>query len=622
MFDIMQSVLSQGIVPWLSRCTHRSHSRGRLHLVVLSVAIAHVLLAPCQHSFADEQEAPTASPDTPKLYSPFDEPKPRIPAEISSDRRLDTKVTISVRCMNMKQLFADLSAKTGVKVTANRQLWGERPVVFLHDKPLRDVMIEISALYGYHWFVTGHKDAWSYELSEDLVHSKRRDQVRDSQEEAKAKALLDAIEEASAALRSDAALARLQQTNPRLYGSVVDPGKRELLKLIMLMDRATIRALLNDVGMIEKYSDLSPQMQSAVLKTLNAGLQNGNDPKSEPWTADQLKTSVIQIKRWRATIFTPPHVCLYVNLPGKDGGPGKRYMSGWPSYDVGEPDLLNMPAAPAGRVIGDQLPHQTKITIKQIREQLYGGSILVGDVLEAIAKQAGVNIVADYYFQETSLPACTDQPLDVLVSNVCRQMDYTCQVEKDTLRFRSNKWFLQPLPDEPPSSLQEHWWRKVIETGGLSLNDLLDIACLPGQETFWGGFRFIPQAWQARYFPRTARVVRMLGSILEAEACTPEGLPVCKLSDDQFSRITDWATVMGVKSVQDELPRCTIKIEKSGDPINSLKFTLVLPDGTPRTVPLSATLQHLDEKQRHKLAEEKASEQASDTIELSVSGKE
>ena len=518
----------------------------------------------------------------------------------------------------MKDLFLEISRQTGVKIVTDRDLRGERPIVFLRDKPLRDVMTEIANLYGYYWLVKGKRDAWTYDLFEDTVHAKRRDQVRDSQETAQVESLLDSVDICSKALDSDADLQELQKTHPRLYNSTTEPVNGAILKVIRLMDRATLRSLVNDIGMTLDYSKLSPEMQAGVLNFLNAGMNSGGDPGTEPWTAERMRSARVQFKRWRASIFAPPHLIIIVSVPAKADGTGAaKFFEEWPDYDEGEPDLQTMAEAPPGRVIGDPLPKDIKITVKQTRQQLYNGTILVGDALAAIADQAKVNVVADYYFQEIPIPACSEKPLDALVSEICRTMDYTCQVEKDTLRFRCNKWYLQPLPEEPPAKLQEYWWKKVADTGGLSLYDLIDIACLPGQQTFWGGFRFIPQARQARLFPRTARVVQMLGS-LEAEACTPMGLPVWKLGADQFARIADWAGVIGVKETPEGLLQCMIRIEKSGDPVNSLKFMLILPDGRPRSVGLTASLESLDEKKRRKLAEERAAELSSDRVEVAV----
>jgi len=49
-------------------------------------------------------------------YNPFDEPKQKVRDEILADKRLDVKVNVSCKSRNLKDLFADLSAKTGVKL--------------------------------------------------------------------------------------------------------------------------------------------------------------------------------------------------------------------------------------------------------------------------------------------------------------------------------------------------------------------------------------------------------------------------------------------------------------------------------------------------------------------------
>jgi hypothetical protein len=334
-----------------------------------------------------------------------------------------------------------------------------------------------------------------------------------------------------------------------------------------------------------------------------------------------MQSAIVRLKRWRMTIFTPPHVMLVIGVPAnKEGTGGSRIMCGWPGYSDGEPDLLNMPEAPPGRVIGDPLP-DAKITFEKQHEVYHYGVILMQDVLAAIAEQAKLNVVADYYFQEIDMPACSEEPLDKLVPELCLKMGYTCQVEKDTLRFKCNKWYLQPLQEEPPSKYQESLWKRLADTGALTLDDLMDIACLPGQQTFWGGFRFIPQAQQARLFPRTARLVRMLGSTLEAEAATAKGLPVSKMDAEQFSRIVDWAGIVGIKETPDGLLKSTVRIKRTGDPETNLQFTLVLPDGTSRNVALNARLEPFDEKARRTLAEERAAELAADRVDLSPSGK-
>ena len=109
----------------------------------------------------------------------------------------------------------------------------------------------------------------------------------------------------------------------------------------------------------------------------------------------------------------------------------------------------------------------------------------------------------------------------------------------------------------------------------------------------------------------------MLGSTLEREASSEKGLSVSKLDSEQFSRIVDWAGVMGIKETPEGLLKSTILLERSGNPETKLVFTLVLPDGTHRNVALNARLEPFDEKERRTLAAERAAELAADTVELS-----
>ena len=119
-----------------------------------------------------------------KPYQPLDEPKPKLPQEILTDSRLDRRVKVFVKSKNLQQLFAELSAKTDIKLLANQKLWGERAIIYFHDRPLRDVMTEVANLFGYHWSVKGFPGHYRYELYEDSRHAKRRDGLRKEQAEA------------------------------------------------------------------------------------------------------------------------------------------------------------------------------------------------------------------------------------------------------------------------------------------------------------------------------------------------------------------------------------------------------------------------------------------------------
>jgi hypothetical protein len=87
---------------------------------------------------------------------------------------------------------------------------------------------------------------------------------------------------------------------------------------------------------------------------------------------------------------------------------------------------------------------------------------------------------------------------------------------------------------------------------------------------------------------------------------------------EQFSRIVDWAGVVGIKETPEGLLKSTVRIKRTGDPETNLQFTLTLPDDTSRNVALNARLDPFDEKARRTLAEERAAELAADTVELSL----
>ena len=165
-------------------------------------------------------------------YKPFDEPKPKLPNEILTDSRLDRRVKVFVKSKNLQQLFAELSAKTGVKLLTNQKLWGERAIIYFHDRPLRDVMTEVSNLFGYHWSVKGFPGSYRYELYEDSRHAKRRDGLRKEQAEAKIELYIVYLRKLAAGELNQDEVDKLK-ADRMTYNSVTLPREIETAKMLV-----------------------------------------------------------------------------------------------------------------------------------------------------------------------------------------------------------------------------------------------------------------------------------------------------------------------------------------------------------------------------------------------------
>ena len=173
-------------------------------IVFLVVAVSLCGLAPADTSL--------------KPYSPFDESKPRIPREITEDKRLDVKVNVFIKSKNFRDLFAEISKQTGVKLTASRNIAAERAIIYFHARPLRDVMTEVSGLFGYYWLPKGKEGEYSFELREDSRHAKHRDDLRQARVDTENGLLLELLKQ-SANLDAER-MKSLEKSNPEAYRSL------------------------------------------------------------------------------------------------------------------------------------------------------------------------------------------------------------------------------------------------------------------------------------------------------------------------------------------------------------------------------------------------------------------
>src|SRR5262249_34999450 len=80
------------------------------------------------------------------------------------DTRLVRKVTVAEKGVPFGELCRKLSGITGIALTANRRVSEDKITVFCRERPLRDVMRQISALFGFTWLRSGTEGAYEYEL--------------------------------------------------------------------------------------------------------------------------------------------------------------------------------------------------------------------------------------------------------------------------------------------------------------------------------------------------------------------------------------------------------------------------------------------------------------------------
>jgi len=78
------------------------------------------------------------------------------------------------------------------------------------------------------------------------------------------------------------------------------------------------------------------------------------------------------------------------------------------------------------------------------------------------------------------------------------------------------------------------------KNGALSLQTMIEIACLTEKQMDWVGLAYIPAVNETLGASDSLRMWRVLGPKMVSTAETEAGLPVGSLSQQQFDKLADW----------------------------------------------------------------------------------
>ncbi len=506
-----------------------------------------------------------------KAYNPFDELRPKIPQQMLDDKRLDVKVKVFCKSKNMKQLFADLSAKTGVKITAARELWGERPIIYFHNRPLRDVLTEVAGLYGYHWLISGKPGSYEYELFEDIRHAKRRGEwmskLADDRRALVAEFTEKAIEDPGLANQlltgdGDSSGYRRMEYNDAVPGVLAGIGMDALMPLMKG----------NEVEL--RFADLPAQAQAAIVAWRNKYSEGISQLRVEVGTEyrapkvrtpQDFGTSVLRLHPVDGEATGIPRFYAFMDDGDRPGGAFRWPPSAWDEDDLrkalGEQERQTL-------LLDKPLPEKIEITADKPRWTEFGDTYVVaGDVLDAIAERTRLDVIADYYQQDyNALGPIRKTDLGKVLSMLWDHCSYVCRFDGSVLVFRYYDWYSISPPTEPSAVLIEKCWKDNEANGSLDMNTMVEIACLPDDQLYWRGFDFIPNADWAQMSMDALRLWRSLGSRDMAAAKSDAGLSVSSLTAVQMDALKAWIEESGEDVKADDVGRGTFKIRYVEDP--------------------------------------------------------
>jgi hypothetical protein len=502
----------------------------REHLVALAIAI--LVAAICL--LLSGGPAHGADQPTIKAYNPFGEPKPAIPQEMLSDKRLDRKVEVGVKGMNLKALLGELGTLTGVNLSVETKIESERPIIFFKSRSLRDVMTELSGFYGYTWLAK----PGGYELIEDAEHVKARsDRMAEGRQRQDA-LLLDFTKKYLAASPDSENIKKLSMTNNMAYQSLFGPTGKFTAALLSSLGEDILARALTDGGVNMGFSESPAAFQTAYCDWSNAMAEMGRrwrgGDQATPVTPIEpagMASQKVSIRRAQGGLSSFPRFEFSVTSPS-----GNTSTLQWPSYQLRYDDLSAVAGWSAEESASTpQLSNEIKISPPIPETRLW---LTAADILQAIADQSGEDVIADGVQQDQQGPLIAGVPLGTLVGKLCREQGYAAEVDGSTLRLRLTQWYSQTLPQEPPEALMDACWKDIEKDGKLSMPNLVALASLPVDQMQSPEVRDMPGARDAL---RSPVAFRLWVSLTDAKV-PAGGMPVAGLSAEQTKLFDSWIT--------------------------------------------------------------------------------
>jgi hypothetical protein len=87
---------------------------------------------------------------------------------LEQDLRLQKAVTLRLNRRPLSAVTAELGRQAGVQIRASLDVADEPVILFLTDRPVREVMHRLASLLGYRWRRTGPAGQYEYEIFQDM----------------------------------------------------------------------------------------------------------------------------------------------------------------------------------------------------------------------------------------------------------------------------------------------------------------------------------------------------------------------------------------------------------------------------------------------------------------------
>jgi hypothetical protein len=457
------------------------------------------------------------------------------------DPRLTREVTLAFKATALTDLCAQLRQETGILLEAGASVADEKVTLFCRQRPLREVMRQLSRPFGYIWLRSGKAGEYRYELVQDLRSQLLEEELRHRDRNA---ALL-AMDQEMQRYRPYLGLS----PNEALAGAKrAAPEEKHLLENLAR----------DGWGAIQIYYRLSPRDLAALRAGQELTFSADPRPGEQPLPADLAPGVVGSLRDWRIRVWDGQPAGIGMAEQIADGLPlaavpearvsvklrlgvrelGQFALVGGAGVNVGGSTMVNVEKlavgiSPTVRRAGNKdanvaladdpalRPHVTvqpqpscqgalRSSTPDAQRLTPNGSepgvrrlpraaddeplsarragspsgvqpshVTSADVLEALHRATGLPIVADFYTRLYPVASVTvqDRTRFEALNQLADTMRLRWQKEGDWLQLRSTSYYDDRLK-EVPDRLLSRWAASRRQHGTLPLEDLLEIGQL------------------------------------------------------------------------------------------------------------------------------------------------
>jgi hypothetical protein len=446
------------------------------------------------------------------------------------DTRLFQKVGLQQKSVSFDDFCQELARQSGIRIEASRGVADEKITALVKERPLREVMRQVSRLFSFTWLRSGKEGEYRYELIQDLRSQLLEEELRnrDLNEaflamDREMQALRPYLSLTPEELRAKAEAAPTPEQKKRLH-ELAGAGWGGLQMYFRLSpeEMAALRfgqELAYDSQPDPKERPLPNELRLAVLGTMSgfdfwkqgesfgvgpigsapAGAQE-HEPKDLPEAqatvslhASRSELGQIGLQAGSGFAVRSGNGSAAYNLDAvlaqgvspSVASPANARANAALARDPALQPVVSWRPESSCRCEGDypglELPGGPNAGIEGTLEGTSRGSepVTTADVLAALHRAAGIDLLSDAYTRlyAPAPVSVQKQPLFDALNRVADAMHYRWRKEAGFLLFRSAGYF-NDKRKEVPNRLLERWAASIRQHGHLTLDDLVEIAQL------------------------------------------------------------------------------------------------------------------------------------------------